>query len=177
MKQLKSLIIGLVFFTTSYSSYGQVQWMTFEQMQEAQKKSPRKVIVDIYTDWCGWCKKLDKDVYGNPYIAEYINRNYYAIKFNAEKNGPVIFKGETYALKDINPKKQTHSLALKLMNNRAAYPATALLNENLELYSTVPGYMEVKEFEAMLVYFKENHFQAESWNDFRAKFIPKVQQN
>jgi thioredoxin-related protein len=175
MKKRIRVLTGLFFLLISQLSFAQVQWMSFEQMQEAQKKAPRKVIVDIYTDWCGWCKKLDKDVYGNPIVAEYLNKNFYLVKFNAEKNGPVVFKGENYGLVEVNPKKQTHSLALKLMNNRAAYPATAMLNENLELYSSVPGYMEAKEFEAMLVYFNENYYQTQGWKEFREKFKPRVQ--
>ncbi|MBX7181557.1 MAG: thioredoxin fold domain-containing protein [Bacteroidia bacterium] len=175
MKRIKSILVGVILALTTFNGNAQVNWLSFEQMQEAQKKEARKVIVDFYTDWCGWCKKLDADVYSNKIVSDYINKHYYAVKFNAEKNAPVVFKGDSFALVQVNPRKQTHSLALKLMNNKAAYPTTSLLNEKLELYSAVPGYMGAPDFEAMLVYFNENYYLSQSWDEFRAKYHPKTQ--
>ena len=74
----------------------EVEWMTFEEAVEASEKEPRKLLIDLYTDWCGWGKKMDRDAYANPVIAEYINENYYPVKFNAEQKGDVDFQGKTF---------------------------------------------------------------------------------
>ena len=76
--------LSLSCISLSAQNEAQIKWMTFEQMQEAQKKQPRKVIIDMYTDWCGWCKRMDKNTFEHPVIAAYMNENFYAIKFNAE---------------------------------------------------------------------------------------------
>lgn len=152
----------------------EVNWMTFAQMQEAQKKAPRKVIVDIFTDWCGWCKKLDKDVYENPLISKYINQHFYAVKLNSEKEGPIMFKGDSFKLAPNSPRKNTHTLATFLMNNRSAYPTTALLDEKLNIYSSIPGYMQPQEYDAVMHYFIENRQGKQTWEEFKASFVSDI---
>ena len=62
----------------------QVNWMSMDQALEAQKKTPKKIMIKFYTDWCSMCKMMDKNTFSNPVITEYINDNYYAVKFNSE---------------------------------------------------------------------------------------------
>ena len=59
---------------------GQVRWVSFSEAVELSKKEPRKILIDIYTDWCGWCKKMDATTYGDGAVVEYINRHFYAVK-------------------------------------------------------------------------------------------------
>ena len=63
---------------------GGIKWMTWKEMQEAQKKEHRKVFVDVYTGWCGWCKRMDASTFKDAYIVKYVNDNFYAVKFDAE---------------------------------------------------------------------------------------------
>src|SRR5690606_17010397 len=71
--------------TTKTTQKSSIQWKTFEEVEALMKTKPKKVLIDVYTDWCGWCKKLDKEVYENPMAIQYINEHFYAIKFNAEQ--------------------------------------------------------------------------------------------
>jgi tetratricopeptide (TPR) repeat protein len=48
-------------------------------------------MADVYTDWCYWCKVLDKNTYSTKSVGEYANNNYVAIKINAEKGDGVDF--------------------------------------------------------------------------------------
>ena len=74
-----------------------IKWLTWEQAQAEQKKKPKKVFVDIYTDWCGWCKKMDATTFENPKIAQYMIDNFYCVKFNAETHDDIMFKGQKYS--------------------------------------------------------------------------------
>ena len=51
---------------------GPVNWMSFEEAVEKSKKEKRKIFIDVYTDWCGWCKVMDKNTFSQPVIAKYI---------------------------------------------------------------------------------------------------------
>ena len=55
--------------------------------------------MDVYTNWCGPCKLLDKNTFGNKDVADYINANYYAVKFNGEGDDVVVFKTPAFASK------------------------------------------------------------------------------
>ena len=84
--------IYILFFAvlTSLSSLAQeINWLTLEKAIELQKKSPKKIMIDVYTSWCGPCKMLDKNTFHNADVVKYVNANYYAVKFNAEGNESV----------------------------------------------------------------------------------------
>lgn len=63
---------------------GLVKWMTLSEAMEKVKTQPKPIIMDFYTDWCGWCKQMMRTTYANPDIAQYLNTNFYPVKFNAE---------------------------------------------------------------------------------------------
>jgi thioredoxin-related protein len=131
-----------------------VQWLSIEQAQELNKKNPRKIFVDVYTDWCGWCKKMDKTTFANPTVAKYINKNYYAVKMDAEQAGNIIFKGQVYTF---NERSNTHNLAIEWLGGQMSYPTTVYLDEKLNLISPIPGYLDAKQFDGVLHFFAENH--------------------
>ena len=97
--------IGLILLVVLLASFkpinedpeGKINWVTIEEAIKLQKKEPKKIIMDVYTNWCGPCKMLDKNTFGNADVANYINKNYYAVKFNAEGNDKVTFKDKTYS--------------------------------------------------------------------------------
>ena len=68
---------GFVFNSNSVNDTGvsAVKWMTFEEAIEAQKTEPRLVFVDVYTDWCGWCKKMDAGTFNQSDVAKLLNEN------------------------------------------------------------------------------------------------------
>src|ERR671918_265399 len=75
---------------------GEVNWMTFEEAVERSKTEKRKIFIDVYTDWCGWCKVMDKKTFSEPAVAKLLNEKYYPVKFNAEQREDVLFRGATF---------------------------------------------------------------------------------
>jgi len=96
MKKLGLAIGVILFFSLGHLSAQSVNWMSWEDMMKKQKIEKRKIIVDLYTDWCGWCKRMDKTTFRNPVIADYINKKYYAVKFNAEQKEDLEFDGNLF---------------------------------------------------------------------------------
>src|SRR5690606_5785974 len=89
-----------------------INWMTMEEAAAKIKKQPRKVFIDVYTDWCGWCKKMDKSTFTDPAVVAYINKNYYAVKLDAEGKKPITLNGHTYTFKE---EYRAHELAIALL--------------------------------------------------------------
>lgn len=131
------------------------------------------MLIDTYTDWCGWCKKLDQDTFSNPVITEILNNKFYAVKFDAEGKEPVTFLGITF----INDGKagRTHQLAVALLKGQLSYPNIVFFNEKAQFLANVPGYRSAKEMEVLLSYFAEKVYDKQSFQDFEKTFKGKVQ--
>ncbi|WP_086047888.1 thioredoxin family protein [Hugenholtzia roseola] len=143
-----------------------IKWYSFQEAMEMQKKAPRKIFVDVYTDWCGWCKKMDKNTFQNPIIAKQLNQDYYAVKFNAEtEREPITVGGHTFKYVEQNGRGY-HELAVALLSGKMSYPTVAFLDEEMRLIQAVPGYQEPKPFDQMLNFFTQDAYKTTPWEQF-----------
>lgn len=172
---LLSAIVFLVSssFKSSRPDENKIKWMNWEQAQAAQKIKPKKIFVDVYTDWCGWCKRMDATTFSHPEIVKYVNENFYAVKFNAEQREPVVFNGKEYKFIG-QGNRGYHELAAYIMNNKMSYPTTVYLDEQLNILSPVPGYLDPSTFEMILTYFASNAFKTTPWEQFQINFKGKI---
>lgn len=138
-------------------------WLSFEQAVELQKKEPRKILIDVYTDWCGWCKKMDKYTYTDQSVINNLNTKYYLVKFNAEQKEDIQFKDKTFKFKT---EYKAHELAVSLLNGQMSYPSTVFLDEDMNMLTNVPGYLTPKEINPILVYFGDNIYKTKNWKEY-----------
>lgn len=176
MKKLTILLLAVIGFTATYNINAQetktnkINWMTFEEAVKLNETAPKKIFIDVYTDWCGWCTKMDQTTFMNPSVAEYINENYYAVKFNAEQTEPIEFMGHTFVNQNPNgARKGTHQLAQALLQGKMSYPSYVFMNEKNQILTIVPGYAEAKDFLPILKYFGSDAFLTTSWEEYSKK--------
>ena len=161
-----SLLVLLSFGSwNTLESNQKVEWLTFEEAISRHEENPKKLIVDLYTDWCGWCKVMDKNTYSKTEIANYINENFYAVKFNAEQKESVEFNGHTFEFIP-SGRRGYHQLAVALTNNKLSYPTTVFIDENLRIIQPIAGYLKPNQMEPILLYIGDNHFKITKWENF-----------
>lgn len=140
-----------------------IKWISFEELSKQYAANPKPILIDIYTDWCGWCKKMDNSTYENPKLVQYVNEKYYAVKFNAENTAPIKFNGKEYKYDQAN---NVHQLAVYFTAGQLAFPHTIFLSAISAQPAPVPGYMKASEIEGPLKYFGENANAKMSFVDF-----------
>jgi thioredoxin-related protein len=182
MRFLRYHILVLFFSSCGLSIFAQheageeppslVKWLSFQEAFELNKKQPKPFVIDIYTDWCGWCKQMMKTTYSTPDIATYINTWFYPVKFNAETRDTIEYLGTKYFNPDKKP-KSTHQLAVKLLNGQLMYPSTIFANYNVNFTLNSQGYLDTKKIEPILVYTLENIFRSTPYEEF-GKYFEKA---
>jgi len=174
MKNL--LLLLLLFSTASIYAQDKIMWMSMNDALEAQKDEPKKIIMDVYTTWCGPCKLLDKNTFSNKDVIQFINENYYPVKFNAEGPEEITFEDFTYTNPNYQPERKgrnaTHFFADAL--RIPGYPSLVFFEENGKLIQAVPGYKTPKELEIYLKMIANDDYKAlttvEAWEDYQKKF-------
>ena len=88
--------------------------------QRASDSVKKKVFIDLYTNWCGWCKRMDLTTFSDPVIVNYIKNNYYTVKFDGETKDTIVFNNHQFinsdpSFKKSNPKAKEKLIGLHIL--------------------------------------------------------------
>jgi thioredoxin-related protein len=159
----------------SESKSEKIKWYSFEEAYKLNKKKQKKVFIDVFTDWCGWCKKMDAETFANPVISEYMSKHFYCVKLDAERKDTVIIDGVTFTNPNPSSKRSTHQLAVELLKGKMSYPSYAFLNEKGQWMTVVAGYQKAKDFEVLLHYFGDGAYEKQiPWEEFKTSFVGEI---
>lgn len=150
-----------------------IHWMSMEEALQKSADEPRKIIVDVYTSWCKWCDKMEETTFSDPKVAQYINDNFYAVKFDAEDTKEINYKDKSYGASK-NGKRDYHDLAKELMGGQFSFPTVVFLDEQQNLIQCVVGFKTPEQFEQISSYFADDHYRKMPWSSF-LEMYPQLQ--
>ena len=116
---LLALMTGLFAFTAPVAENTDpepevaIKWMSWEEAMTAMEENPKKIFIDVYTDWCGWCKRMDATTFKDPTVAAYISENYYAVKLDAEQRAKIVYDGHTFNFDSKYGRRGAHELQVR----------------------------------------------------------------
>jgi thioredoxin-related protein len=144
----------------------EINWMTIEEAEAATKKEPKKILIDVYTNWCGYCKKMDKEAFTNPEVVKYLNENFHAIKFNAEMKKAIEWNDHTFEWVE-GGRNGVHSLAASLLDGKLGYPAFVYLTDDMRRIMISPGYKGADAVMKELTFTTGKHYEKTSWGAYQ----------
>ncbi|MFN0034145.1 MAG: thioredoxin family protein [Saprospiraceae bacterium] len=145
-----------------------LKWYTWEEATALNKTKPKKIVVDVFTDWCGWCKKMDKGAFADPAVAAYIAANFYPVKLNAEQREEIKFNGESFGfVANDNGRGGMHTLAYALLDGKMGYPTLVYLNEKYERIMISPGFKESADLMKELRFAADELYTKTTWEKYK----------
>ena len=164
MRYLLSLC--LLFFVALLPAQVAIEWLSFEEAVERSRQEPKKMLVDVYTDWCGWCKKMDKTVFTDPDIAKHIKENFYAVKLDAEQRADIRYDGHTFKFDAASGRRGAHQLAAALLDGRMSFPSIVYLDEQRNRITISPGFKPADKYINELRFVNGEHYKTTTYQDY-----------
>jgi len=127
-------------------------WASLDEVEGLMKSNPKKIIVDVYTPWCGPCKMMDRNTFSNPEIISLMGDNFYPVKFNAEGPDPITYLGKEYTNPQFDPNRRGRNGRHQLANlfPVRGYPSLVVMNEQFEIINTITGYRTPEQLKGEL---------------------------
>jgi len=177
---ITSIFIFFSFFTTMLCgqnadttrvSKPAIKWYKFEEALVLNNQYPKKkIFIDVYTEWCGWCKKMDASTFKDSAIVAYMNEKFYPVKFDAERKDTITVNGNKYVNSNPNEKRGVHQIAANLLQGKMSYPSYVFLGEMGNEITVINGFKPAQEFEPVLHYYGDNEFINMPFSEYRLKF-------
>lgn len=149
-----------------------INWMTIEEAQKLSETEPRKIYIDVYTGWCGWCKKMDKTTFVDPAVVKYMNENYYAVKLDAETKKTITFNGKEFNYV-AEGRRGYNEFAAAILQGRMSYPTSVVLDEESRVIQPIPGYLDGPTMDKVLHYFGEGAYKKQRFEVFEKTYKPE----
>ena len=137
----------------------QIEWTTIENASQL-KDNTKLYFVDFYTHWCGWCKRMDKDVFTDSTVIKLINRYYVPVKFNAEGNSEFVWKGTKYVGTPVPPggRPTLHSFTRSMLGKQLGFPSFVIYDRNRSTLNVIQGYQPADDLVKILWYFASGDY-------------------
>ncbi len=143
-----------------------IKWYGFEEGMKLAAKKKLPVIVDVFTDWCGWCKKMDNETFQNQSIVDFVSKNFIAVKLNAEDKNPIKYLDKTYVNPNPNGNRSKHQLPGALAKQQIGYPTYIYLDSAGKTITLSQGYLQADDMLPLLKYIGTGSYKTMTWKDF-----------
>jgi thioredoxin-related protein len=148
------LVVGMSLPVRAQSP--EFRWFDPASGLEEARRSGKPMLIAVYTDWCSWCRRMDREVYSRSDVQAYLGRTFVPIRLNAEDTeSRFVFRGQT-----VTPAQLARAFRV------SGYPTTLFLEPDGTLIAPLPGYHPPDRFLLILGYVGERAFERMPFEDF-----------
>ena len=171
---IAGICLGAVPFNQEKSAHtsDDLRWYTFEEVIEIKQNNPdddKAVFIDVYTDWCGWCKRMDATTFKDQEVQAILSEEYYPVKFDAEAKQDIIFQDKVFKFV-AQGRRGYHELAAALLQGKMSYPSFVFLDADFNMIQPLPGYRQADEMLPILHFIGKEVYEQQPWPEFKAEW-------
>ncbi|GAA5222280.1 thioredoxin family protein [Membranihabitans marinus] len=119
----------------------EISWLDFEAAVEENDANNKLIFIDVYTDWCGWCKVMDQKTFTDPGVQKFMNENFHMVKLDAEQKESIEFKGKSFEWVN-QGRNGIHQLAYSLLQGQMSFPSFVVLDPQYKRVKILKGYLK-----------------------------------
>jgi len=166
-------VMGLMLLGTGVvSAQDEVKWYSIEEAIQLASQEPRVLLIDVYTDWCGWCKRMDAATFSDPEVATYMNKHFYPVKLNAEGKEDIVIGDRTYKFV-ANGRRGYHEIAAIVTKGRLSYPTISYVDPQGKVLQAAPGFKAPQDFWVYLDYYSGDTYKLQTFQEFSAQYASR----
>lgn len=165
-KILIPILLGVITFQLPAQEKSSIQWKTIQEAIDMNKKHKKIMFVDVYTDWCGWCKRMDQTTFQDEQVIEMLNKNFIPVKFNAEGSEIIKYAGNTYNNPNPGRTRSTHTFTYVLLGQKFGYPSFAFLDEENNVIGVLPGFQQPSRLLGVLTFFYSKSYKTQTFEEW-----------
>ena len=163
------LLVGMVFLGLNLTAQDSIRWHSIDQAIQLASQEPRVLVIDVYTDWCGWCKRMDATTFSDPDVVEIMNEHFYPVKLDAEGKEDIVIGDRTFKFVD-NGSRGYHEIAVVVTRGRLSYPTISYVDAQGKVLEAAPGYKTADQFRVYLAYYADGAYKSQSFDEFSAGY-------
>lgn len=163
------ILMGLTFLGLSSPAQEKIKWHSIDEAIKLASQDPRVLVVDVYTDWCGWCKRMDATTFSDPKIIKMMNENFYPVKLDAEGKDDIIIGDRTFKFVE-SGQRGYHEIAAIITRGRLSYPTISYVDAQGKVLQAAPGYKTPDQFRVYLAYYADGAYKDQTFDEFSASY-------
>jgi thioredoxin-related protein len=172
MKKILYILVLLLAARGMASAQEEVKWYSIEEAIQLTSQEPRVLLIDVYTDWCGWCKRMDATTFSDPKVAAAMNRDFYPVKLNAEGKEDIVIGDRTYKFV-ASGRNGYHEMAAIVTNGRLSYPTISYVDPKGKVLQAAPGYKTPEQFWVYLEYYSGETYKQQTFQEFSSQYAAR----
>jgi thioredoxin-related protein len=172
MKKILYMLALIILGTGAASAQEEVKWYSIEEAIQLASQEPRVMVIDVYTDWCGWCKRMDANTFSDPQVAAALNKHFYPVKLDAEGKEDIVIGERTFKFV-ANGRRGYHEMAAIVTKGRLSYPTISYVDAQGKVLQAAPGYKTPEQFRVYLEYYSGDAFKNQTFEEFSSLYAAK----
>jgi thioredoxin-related protein len=119
MGTIKKVFFLILLFSISIHA---IEWLSYDEAKVLQKKNHKPIMLDVMRDTCHYCKKMDKEVFDNKEMAQWLQERFILVQINLDEDLMPIDEEVTFT------------------------PTFYFLDENGKILKKIPGSWNIQDF-------------------------------